>query len=70
MRIYHYYYLDRGIWITSDQTELPISSMSSQHLLLSYYKCIRDNWRLPFVPLILAELATRGYHTSHPELFI
>lgn len=69
MRIYHYY-LDRGIWITRDQTELPISSMSSQHLLSSYYKCIRDNWRLPFVPLLLAELATRGYRTSHPELFI
>lgn len=69
MRMYHYY-LDRGIWITSDQTELPISSMSSQHLLLSYYKCIRDNWRLPFVPLLLAELATRGYRTSHPEIFI
>lgn len=69
MRIYHYY-LDRGIWITRDQTELPISSMSSQHLLLSYYKCVRDNWRLPFVPLLLAELATRGYRTSHPEIFI
>lgn len=69
MRMYHYY-LDRGIWITGDQTELPISSMSSQHLLLSYYKCIRDNWRLPFVPLLLAELATRGYRTSHPEIFI
>ena len=64
------YYLDRGIWITRDQTELPISSMSSQHLLSSYYKCIRDNWRLPFVPLLLAELATRGYRTSHPEIFI
>lgn len=63
-------YLTNHIWRTSNKTELPISSMSSQHLLSSYYKCIRDNWRLPFVPLLLAELATRGYRTSHPEIFI
>jgi hypothetical protein len=64
------YYLTHRVWPTKDQSELPISSMTPQHLLSSYYKCIRDNWRLSFVPLLLDELASRGYHTSHPELFI
>ena len=64
------YCLSNRIWLTRDQTEIPISSMTSQHLLSSYYKCIRDNWRLSFVPLLLDELASRGYRTSHPELFL
>lgn len=66
----HLVYLSNRIWLTRDQTEIPISSMTSQHLLSSYYKCIRDNWRLSFVPLLLDELASRGYRTSHPELFL
>ena len=64
------WYISNHIWPTKDQSEIPISSMTSQHLLSSYYKCIRDNWRLSFVPLLLDELASRGYRTSHPELFL
>lgn len=64
------YLLKSKLWQTKDRSLIPISSMSDQHLLSSYYKCIRDNWRLSFVPLLLDELASRGYRTSHPELFI
>ena len=64
------YYVDNRTWLTRDNTEIQVSNMSSQHILSSYYKCVRDNWRTAFIPIFLDELSHRGYRTTHPELFI
>lgn len=64
------YYVDNRIWLTRDNTEIQVSSMSDTHILLSYYKCVRDNWRTTFIPIFLDELSHRGFRSTHPELFI
>ena len=57
-------------WITRYGKAITISSMTDAHIIYAYKKCIRDNWRLRYIPLFLEELESRGYRESHPELFI
>lgn len=57
-------------WPTRDGEILAIPSMTDSHLLASYTKCVRDHWRLSFIPHLLAELESRGYRQSNPELFV
>lgn len=62
--------LETKTWPTKDEGLIPISSMSDSNLIASYLKCVRDHWRLAFTHLLLAELESRGYRQSNPELFL
>lgn len=67
------YYADsvkHGLWVTKSNAYIPISSMSTDHILASLAKCQRDNWRTAFIPTFLNELEARGFKSTHPELFI
>lgn len=67
------YYTDsvkHRLWITKSNARIPISSMSTDHILASLAKCQRDNWRTAFIPIFLEELEARGFKSTHPELFI
>lgn len=57
-------------WVTRDQTHIPVSMMTTPHILASLAKCQRDNWRTSYIPLFLSVLASRGLKDTHPELFI
>lgn len=67
------YYSDsvkHKLWITKSYAHVPISSMSTNHILACLAKCQRDNWRTAFIPIFLEELTNRGFKLTHPELFI
>ena len=64
------YYISNKLWPTRDQGDIHVSAMADSHILASIAKCTRDNWRLSFIPVFLAELESRGFKQSHPELFI
>lgn len=67
------YYSDsvkHKLWMTKSNTNIPVSSMSTDHILASLAKCQRDNWRTAFIPIFLEELANRGFKLTNPELFI
>ena len=67
------YYSDsvkHKLWITKSNANIPVSSMSTDHILASLAKCQRDNWRTAFIPIFLEELEARGFKSTHPELFI
>lgn len=67
------YYADsvkHRLWITKSNARVPISSMSTDHILASLAKCQRDNWRTAFIPILLEELEARGFKSTNPELFI
>lgn len=55
------YLLENQLWKTKDGRILPISSMSTQHILNSLRKIRRDNWRKPYGYLFNEELKRRGY---------
>ena len=64
------YYTSNKLWPTRYQGDILVSDMTDSHILASLAKCQRDNWRLSFIPVFLAELESRGFKQSHPELFI
>lgn len=57
-------------WIDRDYRVMSISSMSDAHIIASLNKCIREQWRVSYIPLFLEELRSRGFDKTHPELFI
>lgn len=57
-------------WITKNYNRIPVSQMSTDHILASLAKCQRDNWRTAFIPIFLDELEARGFKSTNPELFI
>lgn len=57
-------------WVTKSHERIPVTSMSTDHILASLAKCQRDNWRTAFIPIFLEELEARGFKSTHPELFI
>lgn len=53
--------LENQLWETKDGRILPVSSMSTQHILNSLKKISRDNWRTAYAVLLKAELQKRGF---------
>lgn len=53
--------LENQLWKTKDGRILPVSSMSTQHILNSLKKISRDNWRTAYAVLLKAELQKRGF---------
>lgn len=60
----------RDKWITKHHNAISISSMSDGHIIASLNKCIRDKWRVAYIPIFLTELRSRGFDKTHPELFV
>ena len=53
--------LEKQLWKTKDGRILPVSSMSTQHILNSLKKISRDRWRTAYAVLLKAELQKRGF---------
>lgn len=70
MAVYTTRPLGYTMWTTKSGNTIPINSMTDKHLLSSYLRCVKNNWRTEFIPALLEELEARGYKESHPELFI
>lgn len=56
--------------LSEDRTITLITDLNTQHLINIMRKIERDDWRRNQLPLILAELANRGFKQSNPEWFI
>lgn len=62
--------ITRKTWITKEEHFIPIPKMTSAHIIASLNKCIQDHWRTRYILLFLDELRSRGFATTHPELFV
>lgn len=58
------------MWHDKQNRKFLISDMTTDHIIASLNKCIRDQWRTAHIPLFLDELRSRGVDKTHPELFI
>lgn len=63
-------YAEKGKWVTKHHNGILVSDMSDGHIIASLNKCIRDKWRVAYIPVFLDELRSRGFDKTHPELFV
>jgi len=57
-------------WLTKDDKIIRIPNMDTSHIVNSLSKCLRDNWRIAYIPTFLKELENRGLTNEYPEFFI
>jgi len=50
---------NKEIWHTQDGRAIQIDKMDTKHIIFSLNKCIRENWRVRFIPLFREELEKR-----------
>ena len=51
--------ISKEIWYTQDGRAFQIDEMDTQHIIFSLNKCIKENWRVRFIPLFKEELKNR-----------